>query len=258
MTSRRLRRVTSTLRAVLAATAFIAPLLAASPALACQSDAECKGDRVCEAGLCVPPRTAAPRAAPAGVATPAVAPVTPPSAPLAAPSTTSAPGASATRSVFVNSLGLFQFGLSPSIEFGERGAFSIRTLLVNTGLLSYAATNGDTLHFSWGAGVGYRHYLGTEGNLRGPYLGATALYLSWEQQYQEDVLYKTTRLAIMSDFGYRWVYSNGFTLGVGAMLGGAPVLSATAEPLSYGNAGATNHAENMVVGFLVVDVGFLL
>jgi hypothetical protein len=224
-----------------------AAALGARPAVACSSDVDCKGNRICQAGTCVEP-------APGSAAN--VAPV---AAPAAAPRAPVGP-TDATSSVYVNTLGVLQFGVGPVLEFGSKFAFNAKLQLFNTGALSYviAGSGDDALKFSWGVGPGFRYYFGNEGNLRGGYWGAEALYVSWTEQWEQSMLYKTKALALLFEGGYRWVYANGWHVGVGLMAGPAPILSATSEPLNGYAYPDANDATTMFIGFFTVDVGFFL
>jgi hypothetical protein len=55
----------------------------------------------------------------------------------------SGPAAGKTTSVYVNALGLLQFGLAPTIEFGSKLAVNARVQLLNTGVLPYVLA-GET------------------------------------------------------------------------------------------------------------------
>jgi hypothetical protein len=228
-------------RVYLSATVAAILALVAPAALACTSDAECKGDRVCQAGECVSPGA---RDGGAGEGRPA--------------EVGEGPRADANVSLFVNSLGVLQFGLTPTLEVGSRFAVNARVLLANTGALSYLIADTDTLHFSFGAGPGFRYYFGPQGNLRGGYIGALALYIAWEEQYQEETLFKTRLLAPMAEGGYRWVFGNGFTLGLGLTAGPALVLDKTSEAVSGYAYPEANDASTTPIGFVHLDVGFLL
>jgi hypothetical protein len=228
--------------------------LAAHEALACSSDVDCKGDRVCKNGQCVDPSPSqrpAPRA-------PQGEPQRVPAEAAAAPS--SGPAADKTTSVYVNSLGLLQFGLAPTIEFGSKLAVNARVHLFNTGVLPYVLAGEDTLNFSWGLGAGLRGYSGQGGNLRGGYWGVQALYVSWSETWKEKILYETKAVALLAEGGYRWVYPSGFTLGVGIVAGPAPILDASTKAVNGYTLypGDKNDASTMFIGFLTVDLGFML
>lgn len=159
--------------------------------------------------------------------------------------------------LFANSLGVLQFGLTPTVEYGSRVAVNARVLLVNTGVLSYVAAGDDTLHFSAGVGPGLRYYFGSDGNLRGAYLGGFGLYLPWEEQYEEETRYNTTMLVVGAEGGYRWVFNSGFLLGVGAMGGYAAVLDESSTSLD-GTTPDGNHATDRPFGMLTLDLGVVI
>ncbi len=100
------------------------------------------------------PASAAPRgAAPQAAAPPATYSAALAQAPASADS--AAAGASygegpvpdAHVGLFANALGILQFGLSPTIEYGSHFAVNGRVLLLNTGVLSYVEAGSDSLHF---------------------------------------------------------------------------------------------------------------
>ncbi len=246
--------------------------LLARGALACSSDNDCKGDRICHAGLCVDPSSSqgAPQRTPQtletggarpvspGAVAPAVQGPTPVSPDVQLPSSK----AGSKTSIYMNALGVLQFGLAPTIEYGSKLAFNARIQLFNTGALPYliAGAGDDTLNFSWGAGPGLRYYYGQNGNLRGGYLGGQALIVSWSEQWEDKILYKTGAVALLAEGGYRWVYPNDFTLGVGIAAGPAPILDASTEAMNGYTLypGDYNDASTMFIGFFTVDVGFML
>lgn len=159
--------------------------------------------------------------------------------------------------LFVNSLGILQFGLSPTVEYGSKVAVNARALLLNTGVLSYVTAGNDTLHFSAGFGPGVRYYFGKDGNLRGAYVGGFGLYLSEEEQYRQETRYNTTDLVVGAEGGYRWVFHSGFLLGAGAMAGYAVVLGKSSTSLD-GNIPDANNAANQPFGMLTLDLGFVI
>ncbi len=205
------------------------------PAVGCTADRDCKGDRICQAGRCTSAGEAGNQ-----------------SRELAA-----APAKDARVGFYANALGLLQFGLSPTIEVGDHLAVNGRVLIFNTGVLPYVIAGDDTLHLSIGAGPGIRYYFGGSGSMRGFYLGTAALLGIWEEQYQQEELYKTKLLICAGELGYRWVFGSGFTLGFGGTFGAAIVIDHTAETVSGGRP-VVDTAESRAIGFLHLDLGVLL
>ncbi len=240
--------------------------LSARGAFACSSDNDCKGDRICQAGQCVEPSPAqgVPQRTPQALDMGGARPVSPGAMAPAVPQDIQlqGPGAGSKKSIYMNALGVLQFGFAPTIEFGRKLVFNARIQLFNTGALPYliAGAGDDTLNFSWGAGPGLRYYYGRDGNLRGAYLGGQALFVAWSEQWQDKILYETGAVALLAEGGYRWVYPNGFTLGVGIAAGPAPILDASTEAMNGYTLypGDYNDASTMFIGFFTVDVGFLL
>jgi hypothetical protein len=168
-----------------------------------------------------------------------------------------APAENAHVGLFVNSLGVLQFGLSPTFEYGSNASFNARALFFNTGALSYVTAGDDTLHFTVGAGPGFRYYFGSNGNLRGGYIGGFGLYLPEEEQYKDQTLYKSTFFVLSGEGGYRWVFHSGFLVGVGAMAGVAVLVDKSVQALNeYG--ADTNDAHTQPFGMLTLDLGFLI
>lgn len=127
--------------------AVLAALLVAIPtsALTCTKDTDCKGDRICVSGACSAPDVQ-PAESPSSHATPIE----------------QAADRGGARSFHFNLLGLLQFGLNPTLEFGGQTTLLLSTRLMNTGLLSYLVTAQSGEDFVWGVGVSaqIRRYLG--------------------------------------------------------------------------------------------------
>ena len=211
------------------------PWRSPQPAVGCTADRDCKGDRICQAGRCTSPGEAENTSRGVG----------------------SSPAKDARVGLYANALGLLQFGLSPTVEFGNHLAVSGRALLFNTGALSYLIVGDNTLHLSFGAGPGIRYYFGGSGSMRGFYMGTAAVYVAWEEQYKEATSYKTKLLVLVGEVGYRWVFGGGFTLGFGGTFGPGIVIDHTAETVSNGRP-VVDTVDNRVVGFLHLDLGVLL
>lgn len=213
-----------------------APAALAPAVQGCSADRDCKGDRICVANRCTAPD--------AGDGTGAFA-------------VRDAPVKDASVGLYVNSLGVLQFGLSPTIELGKRFVVNAKAVVFNTGAASYALVGDDTLHFSYGIGPGFRYYFGEAGNVRGLYVGAEALYIAWEQEHQQSTVLQTQLVAPLVEVGYRWVRASGFSIGVGATLGGAFVIDRTARAVA-GEMPSSNDAADRAIGFLHLDLGIVL
>ena len=218
-----------------------------------------------------PPAVPAPAPAPPAPAAAPAAQAAPPPATYSAELTQSPTAANASGSggeqvgkpdahvgLFVNALGVLQFGLSPTFEFGSNFSFNARVLFLNTGALSYVVANGDKLNFSAFAGPGLRYYFGRDGNLRGGYIGGVALYGKWEEQAGNSYKYDSSHLVVGAEGGYRWVFGNGFLLGVGAMAGYNIVTDKSATTIDPNLMPDTNDAASGFFGMLTLDIGALI
>lgn len=215
---------------------------------ACQADTDCKGNRICEAGTCVSPDAAS----------------------TSSPVSVEVPHKDATMSLFMNVLGILQFGLTPTLEFGGKVAGNIRLRLGYFGLLGHvlAAGSDDSLQLSTiGGGGGLRFYIG-QGNLRGFFLGGGLEYLQiitkeggWSENL--DGIYTNRGVVPTFEFGYRWVFDSGFNLGAGLNAGVFVPVSASAEDAngsSYHDEWLEEHhnPETTPFGYLRLDLGWLL
>jgi hypothetical protein len=160
--------------------------------------------------------------------------------------------------LFVNALGVLQFGLSPTFEYGSHVAFNARVLFLNSGALSYVVASPDKLNFSAFAGPGLRYYFGTDGNLRGGYIGGVALYGKWEEQAGNSYKYDSSHLVLGAEGGYRWVFGNGFLLGLGALAGYNIVTDQSATTLQPDLMPDTNDATSGFFGMLTLDIGAVI
>jgi hypothetical protein len=202
----------------------------------CTSDRDCKGDRVCVADRCVSPG----------------------SGDFSGSMTSlDVPVKDASIGLYANSLGVLQFGVSPTIEFGKRFVFNAKVIFFNTGAASYLIASDDTLHFSYGVGPGCRYYFGEVGNVRGFYLGAETLFVAWEEQYQQSTVYKTKLVVPLAEIGYRWVRASGFSIGLGATFGSALVIDKTSEAVNRETPGG-NNASDQALAFVHLDLGLVL
>ena len=114
------------------------------------------------------------------------------------------------RNFHLNLLGLLQFGLTPSIEWGSDTTVILRARLLNTGLLSYlvAIADGGELAFGLGTSVQVRKYL-AQNNQQGPYLGGgiELMYTNTEG----DETYETYFAVPQIEGGFRWQSESYFT-----------------------------------------------
>ncbi len=181
--------------------------ISATDALACTKDTDCKGDRICVESACAAPATSA-------------------SPQLSEPktSTESTQTSGGTRSFHMNILGLLQFGLTPTVEFGGQTTFLLRARPMNTGLLSYivAGADGADLVFGMGLSAQARKYLGPNNQL-GPYFGG-GLELMYTETDDGDKVYETTFVVPQFEGGVRWDHGTYFSA-VGVFLGAAIPMS---------------------------------
>lgn len=137
-----------------------------------------------------------------------------------------------------NSLGVLQFGLDPTLEFGSRTSFWVRLRAMNSGLLSYiiAADPSDDEKFVLGLGgsLGFRRYSGM--GMWGGYWGAAFEYVYTHVEDTEDDLavYKDHGVIPQFESGYRWPLGTSFNLDVGAALGVYVPVGHTDEPSEAG------------------------
>ena len=119
------------LKEILPPILFLFSSLVTDLALACSSDMECKGNRVCEASQCVSPVS------------------------IGQPVSANSPNDVEHDASFnMNVLGLLQFGLTPTWEWGGRTSGLLRFRLTNTGALSYIIAAGgrrNPLRWDWGS-----------------------------------------------------------------------------------------------------------
>ena len=173
---------------------------------ACTKDTDCKGDRICVSGACAEPTEPARRTV-SKESTPAEA----------------AAGPGGTRSFHFNLLGLLQFGLTPTLEFGGQTTVLLGARLMNTGALSYLVTAQNAEDFLWGLGAfaQVRRYLGPHPQ-HGTYFGGG---LEWMHTATEgDAVYGTTYAVPQLAGGYRWGDQKTYSA-IGVFLGAAIPLS---------------------------------
>jgi hypothetical protein len=123
----------------------------------------------------------------------------------------------------IDAAGLLQFGLTPTIEVGERVSGYLRLRVMNTGLLSYFLLGRDAddkLRIGAGAALGVHFFSSKRGNMRGLYGGAALEYVFYETRDDsvDFATYQTHALIPQLDLGYRWAFGD-FFLGVSGKLG---------------------------------------
>lgn len=132
----------------------------------------------------------------------------------------------------VDAAGLLQFGLTPTIEVGQRASGYLRLRFVNTGLASYLLLGRDAddkLRLGAGAALGVHFFSSRRGNMRGLYGGAALEYVFVETRDDsvDFARYQTHALIPQLDLGHRWAFGH-FFLGVSAKLGLAIPFKSTA------------------------------
>lgn len=220
---------------------IITILLCHQTAFSCTKDTDCKGDRICvfkdsQQGQCQAPDS---DKSWHGYDTPSLSV----SDVSSVPSQQSAQNESL-QNFHLNLLGLLQFGLTPSIEWGSDTTFLLRARLLNTGLLSYivAAADGGELAFGIGTSFQVRKYL-SKRTQQGPYLGA-GLELMYTNN-ESDKNYETYFVVPQVEGGFRWL-SEGYFTGFGIFAGTAiPV-----KTIGY------TEGENLITGGLIWDMGW--
>ena len=170
--------------------------------------------------------------------------------------------------IHVNALGLFQFGLAPTLEIGGRN-FSVqaRVRFLNTGLLSYIAVadafDDEVFNFGLGIGASLRGYFFGDGNMRGLYVGGGAEYITTTvtDEFIDEAEYSTNSIAPLAEAGYRWVFGR-FILEPGVIGGAAVPISSTDVPVGF--TGCTfedsclEERETFFYGLLRLSIGFVL
>ena len=89
----------------------------------------------------------------------------------------------------VDAAGLFQLGLTPTLEVGETFSGFLRLRFINTGLASYFLLGRDAdddLRLGAGAALGMHWFSAQRGNMRGLY-GGVALEYAFVETRDESV-----------------------------------------------------------------------
>jgi hypothetical protein len=135
-------------------------------------------------------------------------------------------------------LGALQFGLTPTVEVGERVSGFLRLRALNSGLASYflLGRNRDD-ELSWGAGaaVGSHLFFAGHGNMRGMLVGLALEYafLETKETTNDFARHRTHSLIPQLDVGYRWALGS-LLVDVGGRLGVAIPFSNTSRPIGAG------------------------
>ena len=166
-------------------------LIFSHAAIACTKDIDCKGDRICTEGVC---------------AAPTPSPTSRHSADGSGENRSVSKNTSGTRSVSANLLGLLQFGITPTIEWGESSTFLLRTRVMNAGVLPYFIAGLEDEDFRFGLGVTtqWRRYLGGQPQ-SGAYFGGGVEVMY--TQSEGDAVYETTFLVPQLEGGVRTKHS---------------------------------------------------
>ena len=215
-------------------------LLGHQIAFSCTKDTDCKGDRICvfsdaQQGQCQEPAS---NKSMHNSDTPSH------SASNASSTDSQSITNESLQNFHLNLLGLLQFGLTPTIEWGTDTTFLLRARLLNTGVLSYivAAADGGELAFGIGTSFQVRKYL-SKRTQQGPYLGA-GLELMYTNN-ESDKSYETYFVVPQVEGGFRWL-SDGYFTGFGIFAG-------TAIPVK--TVGYTE-GETLITGGLIWDMGW--
>ena len=149
-------------------------------------------------------------------------------------------------SFHVDVLGLFQFGLAPTLEWGQDSTVLLRARLMNLGALSYLISDADDEEFISGLGVSvqWRKYLGT-GTQNGPFFGG-GIEAMYTQTEGADV-YETTYVVPQFEAGDRW-HTGGSFSGVSAFVG----LAVPIKTVGY------EEGEQYITGGFSWDIGWTL
>ncbi len=246
---------------------------------ACAQGEVCVGAGVCQAAEAAQapatPQASPPPPAQPGQAQPVQAqPTVPPSggaselSAVDASSTEPPPGKGPRgTSLHVNALGLLQFGLIPRIEFGASTSFLLGAHFFNTGALSHvviADPDGEeSLDFSYGVNVGFRHYFNRQGAQAGGFIGGILEYASINITDDDDLAeYHTTLIVPAGDAGYRWAWDS-FLLSLGGLLGVAIPVDETDTPIgpngcAYEDSCDSEVGEPEVYFMAAIELGFFL
>ncbi|HEX6240504.1 MAG TPA: hypothetical protein VFZ61_06405, partial [Polyangiales bacterium] len=123
------------------------------------------------------------------------------------------PSADSHVNLHADVLGLLQFGLTPTVEFGGKHVAGFaRFRPLNTGLLSYfLLDHEDDDVFKWGLGgaLGLHIFSAGAGNMRGAFGGLALEYVFGKNENKKvhQAVYKTHALIPQLDAGYRWAFN---------------------------------------------------
>jgi len=177
-----------------------------------------------------------------------------------------ASGERAEMNFHFNTLGVLQFGLDPSFEWGRRTTFVVNARLLNTGVLPYVLTAAESSHdsfsYGFGLGIGVRHYPMSDAQ-SGFYVGAGLEYMFGKSQDNVDDMaaYSSHYLIPYGTFGYRWWFGS-VLLGLGLLGGVAHPIAASAEPIGPSGCRYSDSCRNDAATFpftmLTLDLGWAL
>jgi hypothetical protein len=166
----------------------------------------------------------------------------------------------------VDVAGALQFGLTPTVEVGEKVSGYLQLRVANTGLASYfllGRDSDDDLRLGLGAALGFHLFSAGRGNMRGLYGGAALeyAYLETRDTIRDFAKYRTHALIPQLDFGYRWAFGQ-VLLGLSAKLGLAIPLSNQAtgigEPNCRRESACTDELGVALIPGLAVDLGWFI
>jgi hypothetical protein len=256
----------------LLSTLLVSTALGQVGAPGCTKDADCKGDRICVAGECRSPGAAVEpqgggragsaarnrlRAAPAGVA-----------------DERSSELRESRFGVQADVGGFLFFGPSIAFEVGlnPRVALYGEVRALGFGAVRYAiAGDTDGVHNSvglsdYGIGGGVRVFFGHKANRQGFYVGGLGEYVSTHTYSDATashpaLAFNSAGVLLAGTAGYRWVFPNRMTLGLGGALGAVVKTESTATIQNSSTpapSGYHNTFDSQAGGLLTAEIGFAL
>ena len=187
----------------------------------------------------------------------------PPSEQAEEPEAPRDPAADSVVNFHFDALGLLQFGLTPTLEFGKRFSGYVRLRVSNTGLLNYVLLPRDDMEFHWGLGgaIGMHIFSSRKANMRGLFGGPALEYVftRMRDETRRHAAYGTHSLVPQLDLGYRLAFGT-FLLGMGGRVGLAIPVASYDDPLgSNGCRGAKacqDERDLLFLAGLFLDVGW--
>jgi hypothetical protein len=176
------------------------------------------------------------------------------------------PSAKSVVNVHFDALGLLQFGLTPTVEFGKRFSGFVRLRVPNTGMLSYLLVpRSDDMKFQWGLGgaIGGHFFSSKKANMRGVFGGPALeyLFMRTRDETRRKAVYGTHVLIPQLDLGYRWAFGS-FLLGLGGRVGLSIPVAKYDDPIGkmgcHGAGACKEERPLLFVAGLFLDLGVFL